>query len=46
MVNLTRWYTYIRNLKPFVDCIGKMFLCEICFTLDFQTNDGHIINTK
>ncbi len=27
LINLTRWYTYVRNLKPFTDCIGKIYLC-------------------
>jgi glutathione S-transferase len=28
IVHLIRWYSYVRNLKPFVDCIGEMVLCE------------------
>lgn len=26
-VNVTRWFTCVRSLKPFQDYLGKMFLC-------------------
>ena len=35
LTNLVRWYTYVRNLKPFVTCIGKSFLCDQPFKVDF-----------
>jgi hypothetical protein len=39
LVNLTRWFTFIRNLKPFIDCFGLMTLCHDEPTIEFGDNE-------
>lgn len=37
--NFVRWFRYVRNTDPFVDELGKMFLCgenEIKVDFEFQ----------